>query len=31
VQLKDDLTTSLLQARPIELKLPINVKVGTLS
>ena len=31
VQLKDDLTVSLLQARLIELKLPINVKVGTLS
>jgi hypothetical protein len=31
VQLKDDLTVSLLQARLIELKLPIDVKVGTLS
>jgi hypothetical protein len=31
VQLKNDLTVSLLQARLIELNLPINVKVGTLS
>jgi hypothetical protein len=30
VQLKDDLTVSLLQARLIELNLPIKVKVGTL-
>ena len=28
VELKDDLTASLLQARLIELGLPINVKVG---
>ena len=28
VDLKDDLTVSLLQARLIELNLPINVKVG---
>jgi hypothetical protein len=31
VQLKDDLTVSLLQARLIELNLPINMKVGMLS
>jgi hypothetical protein len=30
VQLKDDLTVSLLQARLIELNLPIKVMVGTL-
>jgi hypothetical protein len=30
VELKDDLTVSLLQARLIELNLPIKVKVGTL-
>ena len=30
VELKDDLTVSLLQARLIELNLPINVKVGGL-
>jgi hypothetical protein len=29
VELKDDLTVSLLQARLIELNLPIKVKVGT--
>jgi hypothetical protein len=29
VELKDDLTVSLLQARLIELNLPINVAVGT--
>ena len=29
VELRDDLTVSLLQARLIELNLPINVKVGT--
>jgi hypothetical protein len=29
VDLRDDLTVSLLQARLIELKLPINVRVGT--
>jgi hypothetical protein len=29
VDLKDDLTVSLLQARLIELNLPINVAVGT--
>jgi hypothetical protein len=28
VDLKDDLTVSLLQARLIELNLPINVEVG---
>ena len=28
VELKDDLTVSLLQARLIELNLPINVKLG---
>jgi hypothetical protein len=28
VELKDDLTVSLLQARLIELNLPINVAVG---
>jgi hypothetical protein len=31
VELKDDLTASLLQARLVELNLPIDVKVGTLS
>jgi hypothetical protein len=30
-QLNDDLTVSLLQARLIELNLPIHVMVGTLS
>jgi hypothetical protein len=30
VHLKDDLTVSLLQARLIELNLPIKVKVGAL-
>jgi hypothetical protein len=30
VELKDDLTVSLLQARLIELRLPINVEVGGL-
>jgi hypothetical protein len=29
VELRDDLTVSLLQARLIELNLPINVTVGT--
>ena len=29
VELRDDLTVSLLQARLIELNLPINVAVGT--
>jgi hypothetical protein len=29
VELKDDLTVSLLQGRLIELNLPINVAVGT--
>jgi hypothetical protein len=29
VDLKDDLTVSLLQARLIELNLPINVRIGT--
>jgi hypothetical protein len=29
VELKDDLTVSLLQARLIELNLPINVKIAT--
>jgi hypothetical protein len=28
VELKDDLTVSLLQARPVELNLPINVKIA---
>jgi hypothetical protein len=28
VELEDDLTASLLQARLIELRLPINVKIG---
>jgi hypothetical protein len=31
VELKDDLTVSLLQARLVELNLPTNVAVGTLS
>ena len=31
VELQNDLTVSLLQARLVELNLPINVKVGTLS
>jgi hypothetical protein len=31
VQLKDDLTVSLLQARLIELNLPIKVRIGTMS
>jgi hypothetical protein len=30
VELKDDLTVTLLQARLIELNLPIDIKVGSL-